>query len=140
MFCRNCGNQMDNNAVFCVKCGVQKNVGNRFCQNCGHQTPQEAVVCVNCGVALAQNTAVLGEQKSKIAAGLLGIFLGSLGIHNFYLGFTSKAVIQLVVSVVGGILTCGLASIGVSIWGLVEGVMILTGSINQDAKGVPLKD
>lgn len=140
MFCRNCGNQMDNNAVVCVKCGVPRNVGNRFCQNCGQQTPQEAVVCVNCGVALAQNPVAQGEQKSKIAAGLLGIFLGSFGIHNFYLGFTTKAVIQLVVSVVGGIVTCGLASLVVSVWGLVEGVMILTGSIDTDANGVPLKD
>ena len=36
-----------------------------------------------------------GAQKSKIAAGLLGIFLGSFGVHNFYLGYTGKAVAQL---------------------------------------------
>lgn len=68
--------------------------------------------------------------KSKIAAGLLGIFLGGFGIHNFYLGYTGKAVAQIVVT----FLTCGLGSI----WGLVEGILILTGSINTDANGVPL--
>ena len=31
-------------------------------------------------------------QKSKIVAGLLGLFLGGLGVHNFYLGYTGKAV------------------------------------------------
>lgn len=31
------------------------------------------------------------DQKSKMAAGLLGIFLGGLGIHNFYLGYTGKS-------------------------------------------------
>lgn len=42
-------------------------------------------------------------QKSKMAAGLLGIFLGSFGVHNFYLGYTGKAVAQLLHTV----LTCG---------------------------------
>ena len=33
--------------------------------------------------------------KSKVAAGLLAIFLGAFGVHNFYLGYTGKAVAQL---------------------------------------------
>lgn len=72
------------------------------------------------------------NQKSKMAAGLLGIFLGVWGVHNFYLGFTNRAVLQLIL----GFVTCGLSSI----WGLVEGIMILTGNINADANGVPLRD
>ena len=75
-------------------------------------------------------------QKSKIAAGLLGIFLGSLGVHNFYLGYTGKAVAQLLIS----LLTCGVCAFVSGIWGLVEGIMILTGSIAVDGKNVPLKD
>ena len=39
------------------------------------------------------------NAKSKMAAGLLGIFLGSLGIHNFYLGYTGKAVAQLLITI-----------------------------------------
>lgn len=70
------------------------------------------------------------QPKSKIAAGLLGIFLGGWGVHNFYLGYTSKAVIQIVVS----LCTCGVGAI----WGFVEGIMILAGSINTDADGRPL--
>lgn len=76
------------------------------------------------------------EQKSKMAAGLLGIFLGSLGIHNFYLGYTGKALAQLLIS----LLTCGFGAAITGIWGLIEGIMILTGSIAVDGKGVPLKD
>ena len=75
-------------------------------------------------------------QKSKLAAGLLGIFLGSLGVHNFYLGYTGKAIAQLLISV----LTCGFGAVASGIWGLVEGILILTGSITKDAKGIPLKD
>lgn len=76
------------------------------------------------------------EQKSKIAAGLFGIFLGGFGIHNFYLGKTRNALIQLLLTV----LSCGLLSFIPSIWGLVEGILILTGSINVDGRGIPLKD
>lgn len=75
-----------------------------------------------------------------MAAGLLGIFLGGIGVHNFYLGKTNRALVQLLVCLIGGIITCGLASIAMEIWGLVEGIMILTGSIAEDGKGVPLKD
>lgn len=70
-------------------------------------------------------------MKSKMAAGLLGIFLGGYGIHNFYLGYTKKAVIQLVLS----LCTCGIAGI----WGFIEGIMILCGNINTDADGNPLQ-
>ena len=92
-------------------------------------------VHTQCGVALAQPVPV-GVQKSKMAAGLLGIFLGSLGIHNFYLGYTGKAVAQLLISV----LSCGILALASQIWGLVEGIQILTGSIATDANGIPLKD
>lgn len=75
-------------------------------------------------------------QKSRIAAGLLGIFLGSLGVHNFYLGNTGKAVAQLLIS----LLSLGYLSGISAIWGLIEGIMILTGSIAVDGKGLPLRD
>ena len=76
------------------------------------------------------------RAKSKVAAGVLGILLGALGIHNFYLGYTGKAVAQLLITV----LTCGWGSIFSGIWGLIEGILILTGSIAVDGNGVPLRD
>lgn len=130
MICRNCGNQMDPQAVVCVKCGVPAGQGQNFCPNCGAATAPGAAVCTQCGVALAQPIPA-GEQKSKLTAGLLGIFLGGLGIHNFYLGYTGKGIAQICLSLCFGI---------GAIWGLIEGIMILTGSINKDAKGIPLKD
>ena len=131
MYCRTCGQQYaTDEAVMCVKCGVQKGTGNNFCPQCGQPTPPNSVVCLNCGVSL-QNYG-MQPQKSKMAAGLLGIFLGGWGIHNFYLGNTTRGIIQIIVTIV----TCGIGAI----WGLVEGIMILTGAINTDAKGNPLKD
>lgn len=82
--------------------------------------------------------------KSKIAAGLLGIFLGSFGVHNFYLGYTGKAVAQLILTIAGfftAIFIIGIfAALAASIWGLVEGIMILCGGISTDGAGIPLKD
>ena len=135
MNCRNCGNQIDPMAAVCVHCGVAAGTGNRVCGNCGAPSNPGATICTQCGVAFPVPVPA-GMQKSKIAAGILGILLGGLGIHNFYLGYTGKAVAQLLIS----ILSIGFLSFVSAIWGLVEGIMILTGSIAVDGKGVPLKD
>ena len=81
-------------------------------------------------------------QKSRVIAGVLGILLGSLGIHRFYLGFTTIGIIQILMSTVGAVFTFGLSAIAAGIWGLIEGIMILVGSepFRKDAQGIPLKD
>ena len=134
MYCKNCGNPVDPNAAVCVNCGCAKNVGSNFCGNCGKPVTPGSAVCMSCGYALTP--AVTPDSKSKMAAGLLGIFLGAFGVHNFYLGNTGKAVAQLLISV----LSCFTLSMISGIWGLIEGILILTGSINTDGKGNPLKD
>lgn len=140
MYCRNCGNPMQDAAVVCVKCGCQRGMGVNFCPNCGRRVTPGAAVCVSCGMALyapgygAPYGAPVMGAKSKTAAGLLGIFLGAFGAHNFYLGYTTKAVIQLVVTLA----TLGIGGVAMGIWGLIEGIMILTGSIAVDGRGMPL--
>lgn len=78
------------------------------------------------------------QPKSKIVAGLLGIFLGGLGIHRFYLGYTTIGIIQIALTVLLGVFTFGL----VGLWGVVEGIMIFAGAsyFQRDAKGIPLRD
>jgi len=133
MYCKNCGNLMDPNAAICVKCGCAKGTGASYCHNCGNPTVPGAAVCTTCGSALSTINA---NSKSKLTAGLLGIFLGAFGVHNFYLGNTGKAVAQLLIT----LLSCFTLGVVSEIWGLVEGIMILTGKIDKDAKGNPLKD
>lgn len=81
-------------------------------------------------------------QKSKIAAGLLGIFLGSLGVHNFYLGNTGKAVAQLLLTLIGWIIIVGPIISG--IWALIEAILILCSNYgspwHRDARGIELAD
>ena len=119
----------------------------KYCSNCGKEIKEEAVFCTNCGTKQAKETTTKAKTintvnntevkpKSKVAAGLLGIFLGALGIHNFYLGYIGKGLAQLLITV----LTCGFLSFATGIWGLIEGILILTGSINVDAYGNELVD
>ena len=78
------------------------------------------------------------SDKSYIAAALLAFFLGAFGAHNFYLGYTRKAVIQLAMGLMT-IFTLGLSGIAVGIWAFVEFILLLTGSISTDGDGRPLK-
>jgi len=73
---------------------------------------------------------VTGEpysDKSRLAAGLLELFLGGLGAGRWYLGDNGIALLQLV--------TCG----GCGIWALIDAILMLTGSV-RDRYGRPLRD
>lgn len=137
MYCRNCGSEMNQNAVVCVKCGVSKGIGNSYCPHCGKETASVAAVCLNCGCSLTNTNAAVGA-KSKSVAGLLAIFLGGLGIHDFYLGNTKKAIIHILLATVGILIFIGPVISG--IWGLVDGILIFSGKVSVDANGNPLKD
>lgn len=111
-----------------------------YCPQCGAPIPENATKCEYCGAAVAISAPVAPSQvasqpqivyvqqpqtansgrenwpiKSKLAAGLLAIFLGGLGIHKFYLGQTGKGILYL--------LLCWLYI--PSILGLIEGIIIL---------------
>jgi TM2 domain-containing membrane protein YozV len=134
MYCKNCGNPIDPNAAVCLNCGCAKGTGLSYCANCGQPVAPGAAVCTNCGFATNQVAMPNPNAKSKLVAGLLGIFLGCFGVHNFYLGYTGKAVAQVLISV----LSCFSLSFVTGVWGLIEGILILCGNINTDAKGNPL--
>lgn len=144
-YCKNCGQSVDPNAAVCMSCGFSKGTGSQYCANCGKTTTAGAAICTSCGFALqGSNGTVSGEGKSKLTAGLLGIFLGGFGVHNFYLGKKGIAILQLILGIVGFVLIfCWGIGIfvlmGTAIWGLIEGILILTGSIKTDGKGNPLK-
>ena len=76
------------------------------------------------------------DGKSKMAAGLFGIFLGGLGVHSFYLGKIGIGVLQIIVT----IFTCGIGSL----WGFIEGIVILCSkpgsAYHKDANGCELDD
>ena len=57
------------------------------------------------------------SPKSKMAAGLLGIFLGSFGVGQFYRGNVGMGLLQLMVF----LFTCGVGGL----WGFIEGIVVL---------------
>lgn len=161
MYCTNCGSANEPGAQYCTKCGAPL----------GALTPEPAVPVppatpepglvapvpppAPAPVYVPPASGYVPQPgygpppvydptaKSKLAAGLLGIFLGGFGVHRFYLGYQNMAIAQLATGVIGLILlpfTCGLIYLGACVWGLVDGIMILTGSISKDGQGRPLRD
>ena len=127
MFCRNCGKEVHPQAVACPGCGVPPKAEKKFCSNCGVETDPNQVACTKCGVSLANKASnPFQGPKNKLVAGLLGILLGGLGIHKFYLGYNKEGIIMLVVTLVGGTVTCGIGYGLVSIVGIIEGIIYLT--------------
>lgn len=60
-------------------------------------------------------------SNNKVAAGICGILLGSLGIHKFLLGYTKEGLIMLLITV----LTCGIGGVVMSVVGLIDGIPYL---------------
>ena len=128
MFCKNCGQQLNENQAICLNCGVNVGDGNKYCQNCGNELPENAAVCLKCGVAVTkstnkEDTGNLGGQD-KITMALICFFLGGLGIHNFMMGESKKGITRIVAS-----LCCGLGGI----LALIDFIKILTGKYTVDA-------
>ena len=126
MFCKNCGKEVDANAIACLGCGCAPGSGSKFCPNCGAETQAAQIVCIKCGVALqnAAATAAADTGKNRVTAALLAIFLGGIGAHEFYLGHSTSGLIRLAIGIVGLVILIPAASI----IGLIEGIIYLTKS------------
>jgi TM2 domain-containing membrane protein YozV len=89
-----------------------------------------AEICPKCGVrqhappAAPYDPALKNASGSKLAAGLCGILLGSLGVHKFVLGYTTPGIIMAAITV----LTCGIGAMATGLIGLIEGIIYLTKS------------
>ncbi|SDB59823.1 TM2 domain-containing membrane protein YozV [Flavobacteriaceae bacterium MAR_2010_188] len=70
-------------------------------------------------------------QNKRILAAVLAIVLGAFGIHKFILGYTKEGIILLVITLVLGALTCGVAGWAMSVVGIIEGIMYLTKSDDE---------
>ena len=133
-------------AKFCAHCGTSLDEGTKFCQNCGSnceavsakapEAPQMNATMVNNPAPTVSMNSAAVPGKSRVVSGLLGLFFGSLGVHNFYLGRTGRAVAQLLITV----LSCFLLSFISGIWGFIESILILCGNVQVDGNRNPLKD
>lgn|GEM_PF-1642011 len=81
-------------------------------------------------------------RRSRVLAGLLGVFLGAFGLHRMYLGYWRRGLAMLAITVVGGFFTLGLAALVMVVWGFFEGLLYLSvrrGRFSRDAHGRQLR-
>ena len=102
-----------------------------FCPSCGSQIADQAVICVKCGAAANPAANPLRPGKSRLTYILLAIFLGWLGVHNFYAGYTGRAIAQLLISLLIGWLILPLFAVW--IWIIVEICVV-----KQDRAGIAM--
>jgi TM2 domain-containing membrane protein YozV len=118
VYCTNCATAIDPQLAVCGNCGFAVAAAANYCRACGNQLQPGQAVCTSCGTAIASWQP--RADKERLTAALLGIFLGGLGIHKFYLGYNNAGIIQIVIT----IFTCGIGSV----IGLIEGIIYLTKS------------
>ena len=133
----------------CAQCGRNVRLDDKYCPACGYRLDGSDGKPKNASRETYQNTSepLTGEvcndvAHSRVIAALLAFFLGSLGVHNFYLGYYTRAICQLVLTVLIGPITCGLGAGAACIWAFIEGALILSGAagFDTDAHGNILRD
>ena len=87
MKCEYCENSIPDGVQCCPSCGASVRVIEESAICSSPQPPRQVYT------ELQQSQA--GEQKSRVVYVILGIFLGVLGIHNFYEGRTYCGIAQL---------------------------------------------
>ena len=125
MFCSHCGSEV---AIVCARCGAPVDVA---------PPPVPPPPAPRPAAAAAWSVA---STKSRLAAGLLGVFFGYLGVHRFYLGYTEIGLVQLALFLGLSLVTCGFATPFVVLWGVIEGIVILAGGFDRDGYGRPLAE
>jgi len=101
--------------MYCVNCGKELSVQAASCPSCGQPVRYPGM-----GPGYSRDKTV--SPKSRLAALLLCIFTGFLGVHRFYVGKVGTGVLMIFTGGVFGILV------------LVDFIMIVTGGFT-DAEG-----
>ena len=77
------------------------------------------------------------KSKSKLLAIFLALFLGTMGIHRFYLGYIKIGIVQFILWVLG-FFTGGITWIITEVWSFIEFILIFINKI-KDSNGNELE-
>ncbi|MGB6536203.1 MAG: TM2 domain-containing protein [Xanthobacteraceae bacterium] len=98
----------------------------QFCRSCGRIISSLAPACPHCGAPTGIRESPGGaSRKSRLAALLLCVFVGYLGVHRFYVGKIGTGILELI--------TFG----GLGLWWLIDFILIAVGAF-RDIEGKPL--
>jgi hypothetical protein len=106
-----------------------KHEDEKYCESCGEIIKKAAEICPKCGVRQNPPPTINPQNisdKNRLVAFLLCSFLGTFGVHRFYVGKITSGIMQLLF---------GWATL--FIWNLVDWIMILAGTFtDKDGKRV----
>ena len=125
-FCATCGASVNPSAVVCLKCGCRPSNGSEYCGICGvKRVNASQVVCLSCGKGPV--TPPTSEvPQDQLVATLLAALLGVFGVHKFYLKCNAQGWTYLLISILGGVVTCGVATAVMLVVSWVEAIIYIT--------------
>ena len=99
MYCKNCGNELNENAVACLKCGCDPKKGNNNCPSCGVETNPNQVICVKCGGSLKKesfniDTSSLGAIDTSALLNNKQLILALVALIGYFLPWVSGGYIS----------------------------------------------
>ena len=106
--------------MFCINCGAELEEGVKFCPNCGQQVGNNVQIQQPQAVYIVQNHRY---PKFQFVALISCLFLGLLGIHDFYLGRNICGLAKLLITLLLGGIGIGILITG--LWCLGDFIMIL---------------
>lgn len=117
-----------------------------YCEYCGSKL-NDATVCPYCGAPVKKKTINTSEttyenngiysSRNRLVVALLAFFVGTFGVHNFYLGYKGRGIAQLLLTTVGTIFFIGPFISGV--WAFVDTILYLFVNDKKDADGKVLR-
>ncbi|MBR7095257.1 MAG: zinc ribbon domain-containing protein [Clostridia bacterium] len=94
MYCKNCGEEVNENAAICVKCGFSVGVGTKYCAHCGKELAEGQAICMNCGFYVNKGAAKATEkeptQQQETAAAICDEYRGTVK-KNLYFSIAKNA-------------------------------------------------
>lgn len=123
--------------MFCPKCGTSNDDSARFCAKCGTALAVAETPVAGSGAGAAATGTMRGASprsggqvvtgKNPTVALVLSIFLGVFGGGQFYNGDWKKGAAMAAGSILLGIPSGGLVTLGVWIWSMIDAYQVASG-------------
>jgi TM2 domain-containing membrane protein YozV len=122
--------------MFCAQCGAPNDAPARFCFKCGAPLSSQGPAAPTADPRVRGGSPPVAAPESRIATGknpalatIVSLFIP--GVGQFINGDMKKGGVMLVLALLLGALTAGLAWLGVAIWSAVDAYRVATGTAQR---------